>query len=165
VVWLGSNWPEPGEYNLENDRAAVAYVVESGVSLEIAVVRYSEPSGTGAVKVTWDEILETMPRLGPRIDPPVEGRSGGSFETFGDYSVELFQAAGSTERALFDVAAVAVVKNDSWASSTTVPAPEFAAGVWNERPDADHSITFRESFERDRIVQDFFETMRDFELP
>jgi inosine-uridine nucleoside N-ribohydrolase len=165
VVWLGSSWPSPGEYNLENDRSSVSYVIESGVELEIAVVRYSEPSGTAAVQVTAQEIQDTMPGLGPRVAPPVPGRSGGAFETFGDYSVELFRAAASPQRALFDVAAVAVVKNGRWSAATTVPAPEFASGAWVERPDADHTITFREGFDRDRIVADFFRTMRDYELP
>jgi inosine-uridine nucleoside N-ribohydrolase len=165
VVWLGSNWPTSGEYNLENDRASVSYVVESGVELEIAVVRYSEPSGTAAVKVTAEEIQATMPGLGPRVAPPVEGRSGGAFGTFGDYSVELFRAAGNTERALFDVAAVAIAKNGLWATATTVPAPEFSSGAWEDRPGAKHTITFRESFDRERIVADFYATMRDYRLP
>jgi hypothetical protein len=67
--------------------------------------------------------------------------------------------------ALFDVAAVAVAKNGRWSATTTVPAPEFTSGVWVDRPGAGHAITFRESFDRDRIVADFFGTMRNYALP
>ena len=50
VVWLGSNVPEPGEYNLENDPSAVNPVIESGVPFEMAVVRYGRSTGTFAVQ-------------------------------------------------------------------------------------------------------------------
>ena len=43
VVWLGANYPKPGEDNLENDLAAVNYVLDTKVEIEIAVARYSEP--------------------------------------------------------------------------------------------------------------------------
>ena len=52
VVWLGSNYPGPGEYNLENDPEAVNYVLDTEVEFEIVVVRYFEPSGTSAVRVS-----------------------------------------------------------------------------------------------------------------
>jgi purine nucleosidase len=160
VVWLGSNWPEPGEYNLDNDHGALGAVLRSGVDLEIAVVRYGEPSGTAAVTVSVAEIAAIMPGLGPRASTPVPGRSGGEFSTFGDYSVELFRAAGSPDRALFDVAAVAVVKFGGWSVLTRVPAPQFRDGTWVEGGDAAHSVAFRDSFDREAIIADFFETMR-----
>ncbi len=165
VVWLGSNWPDPGEYNLLNDEAAASYVVDSGVELAIAVVRYGAPSGTDAVRVETAEIKRVMPGLGPRVDPPVAGRSGGSFSSFGDYSVELFSASNAPSRALFDVAAIAVVKNAGFAQARVVAAPELRDDRWSDRPDAGHSVTFYEMFDRCSIVADFFDSMRNYVLP
>jgi purine nucleosidase len=38
VVWLGSNWPRPGEYNMDNDTSAVNPVIESEVEMWICIV-------------------------------------------------------------------------------------------------------------------------------
>jgi purine nucleosidase len=165
VVWLGSNWPDPGEYNLVNDEAAVSYVVESGVELAIAVVRYGAPSGTDAVRVETAQIKGIMPGLGPRVDPPVIGRNGGSFSTFGDYSVGLFSEVSTSSRALFDVGAVAIVKNPGLATARPLPAPQFLDGRWSERQDAGHSVTFFEGFDRCGIVADFYDSMRNYVVP
>ena len=60
-----------------------------------------------------------MPGKGPRIRVQVTGRHGGKFATFGDYSVNLFdhiELSGTPpSRALYDMAAVAIVKNPAWA--------------------------------------------------
>ena len=31
IVWLGSNYPEPGEYNLVNDIPSMNYIIEKGI--------------------------------------------------------------------------------------------------------------------------------------
>jgi hypothetical protein len=91
VVWLGSNYPERGEYNQTNDEPALSYLLETGVQFEIVTVRYGKPSGTDAVRASLEEVRRLLPGRGPRVTPPVEGRHGGRFETFGDYSVSLFE--------------------------------------------------------------------------
>ena len=91
IVWLGSNYPEPGEYNQDNDTIAMNYVLNSTIPFEMVTVRYGKPSGTDAVKVTKEEINQKMPGLGPIAKEPIIGRHGGSFNTFGDYSVSLFE--------------------------------------------------------------------------
>ena len=58
IVWLGSNYPNPGEYNQDNDPSALQYILGTNVDFEIAIVRYGEPSGTDAVKVYVAEIEE-----------------------------------------------------------------------------------------------------------
>ncbi len=68
VVWLGANYPDPGEYNLENDIPAMTYVLESGVPFEMVTVRYGKPTGTAAVAVTQQEIFDKMPGLGPTAE-------------------------------------------------------------------------------------------------
>src|SRR5688500_764066 len=121
IVWLGSNYPEPGEYNQENDEGALQYVLDTSVPFEIALVRYGTPSGTDHVRVTREEIRERMAGKGPRIRVPVAGRHGGKFATFGDYSVNLFdhiELSGTPpSRALYDMAAIAIVKNPTWAQA------------------------------------------------
>ena len=48
VVWLGSNYPDPGEYNQENDEGALQFILDStSVPFEIAVVRYGQAVGHG----------------------------------------------------------------------------------------------------------------------
>jgi inosine-uridine nucleoside N-ribohydrolase len=163
IVWLGSNYPEPGEYNQENDEPALSYILDVDVPFEIALVRWGKPSGTAAVRVTREEIRAKMTGKGPRITEAVVGRNGGKFNTFGDYSIDLFEhinLQGNTQwRALFDMAAVAIVKNPSWAHPVRIPAPQLVRGKWVERPANQRSITLWENFDRDAIMADFYRTM------
>jgi purine nucleosidase len=163
VVWLGSNYPEPGEYNQENDEGALQYLLDSDVAFEIALVRWGKPSGTAAVRVSLDEIRSTMPGKGPRVGEPVVGRNGGQFFTFGDYSVNLFEHVdlnGSPPaRALFDMAAVAIVKHPGWARAVRIPAPQLVGGKWVERPGNSRTVVLWENFDREAIMRDFHATM------
>jgi purine nucleosidase len=163
VVWLGSNYPDPGEYNQDNDEAALQYLLDSGVEFEMVVVRYGQPSGTDAVRATPEEIRARMAGRGPRVAEPVVGRHGGAFHTFGDYSIDLFEHielyGDPPSRALFDMAAVAVVKNPAWAMPRRIPAPELVDRRWGERPDNPRTITLWEHFDRDAIMEDFYRTM------
>ena len=163
IVWLGSNYPEPGEYNQENDEGALQYVLDTDVPFEIALVSYGTPVGTDHVRVTREEIRQRMPGKGPRIRTPVGGRHGGKFATFGDYSVNLFDhielSGNPPSRALFDMAAVAIVKNPAWAKARKIPAPKLVDGKWVERPDNKRTITLWEHFDRDAIMNDFYAAM------
>jgi inosine-uridine nucleoside N-ribohydrolase len=160
VVWLGSNYPEPGEYNLDNDTTSVNPVIQSGVPFEMVVVRYDKPSGTGAVSITREEINSKMPGKGVVAKGAVEGRHGGEFKTFGDYSVNLFEHAqmhgNPPARSLFDMAAVAVLKNPTWAQKVKIPAPQLSGNSWIVKDKAKHSIWIWENFKRDAIIEDMF---------
>jgi hypothetical protein len=169
IVWLGSNYPEPGEYNQVNDVASMQYVLDADVDLEIVMVRYDKPSGTDAVRALLSEIEERMPGKGPDISTPVTGRHGNDFTTFGDYSISLFQNieeyhGDPPSRALFDMAAVAIVKNPSWAVKSRIPSPEYVNDTWKERPDNLHMIIIWENFDTKRILDDFYESMEDYVL-
>ncbi|MPZ19218.1 MAG: nucleoside hydrolase [Luteitalea sp.] len=163
IVWLGSNYPEPGEYNQLNDEPSLQYILDTRADFEIAVVRYDQPSGTDAVRVTLAEIQRNMPGKGPRVDPPVRGRHGGAFSNFGDYSVNLFEhielAGTPPSRALYDMAAAAIVKNPAWASRVTIPAPLLKDGSWVDRPKNRRTIVLWEHFDRGSIIKDFYETV------
>ncbi len=168
VVWLGSNYPEPGEYNQENDTAAMSYVLQTDVEFDMVSVRYGRESGTDAVKVTQDEMNKIMPGKGTKTDEPVIGRHGVAFDNFGDYSVNLFEHidyyGDPPSRALFDMAAVAIVKNPSWSESKQIPCPVLIENEWQERPENTRMITVWENFDRDKIIEDFFHTMEAYTL-
>ncbi len=163
IVWLGSNYPEPGEYNQDNDEAALNFILDADVPFEIALVRYGKPSGTDAVRVTFDDIVTHMPGKGPHIDEPVTGRHGVAFTNFGDYSVNLFEHieyhGDPPSRALFDMAAVAIVKNPTWATPVVIPRPILIDGVWEDRPENPLQMTIWEEFDRAAILADFWQTM------
>jgi hypothetical protein len=135
------------------------------LELEICTVRYGEPSGTAAVLVSVDRIKEVMKGLGPKITQPVEGRHGGSFDNFGDYSINLFEKIGDTERSLFDVCALAIIKNPRWGRPSKVPAPRLLGESWIERPQYKHHIIFWEHFDKDAILNDFYESVRSAGQP
>lgn len=168
IVWLGSNYPDPGEYNQENDRSALNYILDANVDFEIALVRYNKPSGTDAVRAYLSDIEAKMPGKGPHISEPIIGRHGNAFTNFGDYSVDLFKNIGlqgtNPSRALFDMAAVAIVKNPSWAVSYIIPSPKLVNGIWVERPQNERKITLWENFDKGKIIQDFYSSMENYVL-
>jgi hypothetical protein len=164
VVWLGSNYPESGEYNQENDEGALQFVLDStNVPFEMAVVRYGTPTGTDHVRVSRDEVRARMTGKGPRIRVPIVGRNGGKFATFGDYSVDLFDHiklnGNPPSRALYDMAAVSIVKNPAWGTPTRIPAPQLVSSKWEARPGNPRTIVVWEHFDRDAIMKDFYATM------
>jgi len=164
LVWLGANYPHPGEYNLDNDIPSMNYLLNTNVEFEIATVRYGEKSGTDAVRVTKNYINTTMPGLGPVIKNPIIGRHGGEFNNFGDYSVNLFEHIDYPDsiqsRALYDMAAVAIVKNPAWATKTEIPCPIMENRVWVERPDNKRKIILWENFDKESIIDDLYKTLR-----
>ena len=163
IVWLGSNYPEPGEYNQVNDTVAMNYVLNSDIPFEMVTVRYGQPNGTDAVSVTQTEINQKMPGLGVVAEQPITGRHGGEFNNFGDYSVNLFKYidyhGDPPSRPLFDMVAVALLKNQKWGDAREIPAPVLIDGQWVERPQNDRKIVVWENFDRDGLIEDFFEVM------
>lgn len=168
IVWLGSNYPEPGEHNQDWDIESMNYILDVDVPFEMVTVRYGKPSGTAAVMVSKDQILHRMPGKGPQVKTPITGRHGGEFTNFGDYSVNLFEQYGMwgdpPGRALFDMAAVAVLKNPEWAETREIPAPIYMNGRWMERPNNPRKITLWEWFDIYGIMNDFFVTVDDYKL-
>jgi purine nucleosidase len=167
IVWLGSNYPERGEYNKENDVPSMNYILSLDVPFEMVTVGYGKETGTAHVYVTKEEVLEHMPGLGPRSEP-VEGRHGGSFTCFGDYSVNLFEHCDfygtPPHRSLFDMAAVAILKNPDFAQKKEIPCPKLDEKGWTEQPDNPRKISIWQNFDRDAIMADFYGTMRNYVL-
>ena len=163
IVWLGANYPAPGEYNLDNDIASMNYILEQDVPFEMVTVRYGESTGTAAVKAKRKNIYIRMPGLGPVVDEAVTGRHGGTFTCFGDYSVDLFRHITHLEdgcfRSLFDMAAVAIVKDPTWAEAVEIPCPVYTNQEWVEQPGNNRKITVWENFKGEAIMSDFYTTL------
>lgn len=167
IVWLGTNYPDPGEYNFDNDIPSVKPLLETDVEFEMVMVRYGKPSGTDAVVAHLKDFQQLMPGKGPHISEPVTGRHGGEFTNFGDYSVDLFEKfrGSPTTRPLFDMAAVAIVKNPAWADRVKINAPKFENGQWIDQPDNPNKIIIWENFNKAEIMKDFYNTMDNYHLP
>jgi purine nucleosidase len=167
LVWLGSNYPEPGEYNMDNDTASVNYVLSTDIEFEIVTVRYGKPNGSDVVRLTQSEVSLKMPGKGPHIQTPVTGRHGGTFTSFGDYSVNLFEHihynGTPPSRALFDMVAVAIVKNPEWGKKTLYPAPKLINNQWVENPGNPRRIAVWGDFDKERIIADYYQTMDHFQ--
>ena len=163
IVWLGSNYPAPGEYNQDNDIPSMNYVLSTPAPFEMVTVRYGESSGTAAITVTQSQINDNMPGRGPQARAPVTGRHGGQYDNFGDYAVSLFQHIyyynEARERALFDLAAVAVVKNPGWGQARMHPRPVFRDSAWIEQPGNDLKMKIWENFDKESIVKDLYHTL------
>jgi len=169
LVWLGSNYPEYGEYNLVNDTAAVNYLLDSQVEFEMVMVRGGRYTGTYAVSTTMEEIEQKMPGKGPVAEQSVQGRDGEYYTNFGDYSVSLFKNMGGAgkpdySRPLYDMAAVAIVKEPSFASHFDIPAPILRDRRWTERRSNKRMIRVWEHFNKEAIINDFYETMNNYKL-
>ncbi|WP_341227999.1 nucleoside hydrolase [uncultured Arcticibacterium sp.] len=169
LVWLGSNYPEPGEYNQNSDPASINYLLDSNIPFEMVTVRYGDPSGTDAVKALQSDIQEKMVGLGPEATEEITGRHGDTFSHFGDYAINLFDHIsmhGTTpSRPLFDMVAVAIVKNPSWGEANEIPAPILENEEWKERPNNTRKITVWENFDKENIMTDFYSRMENYTLP
>jgi len=167
VVWLGSNYPDYGEYNFVNDTTALDPIYNSGAEFEIVTVRYGKETGTDAVVAYLKDFQEKMPGKGPHISEPIIGRHGGEFTNFGDYSVNLFENfRGSPDsRPLYDMAALAILKNPEWAEKDTIGAPKFKNGKWIEQSNNPRKIILWENFDKESIMQDFYNSMNNYNLP
>ncbi|MEM9825031.1 MAG: nucleoside hydrolase [Planctomycetota bacterium] len=160
IVWLGSNYPAPGEYNLTADLTCIDYVLSLPVEFEVVTVRYNDPSGSWGVKAYQKDIFDKMPGKGPRVALTITGRHGGEFSTFGDYSVNLYTHANQHGdppfRSFFDAAAVAIVKNPKFGQAQTIPRPALHGKAWVQRPHNPNKMVLWEAFDSEAIMDDFF---------
>lgn len=168
IVWLGSNYPYAGEYNQDNDEESMNYILNTDVPFEIVLVRGGKQTGTAAVSSNRAEINSIMPGKGPLANKKVIGRHGDSFDRFGDYSVSLYNNIQTYDEAgtrpLYDMAAIAIVKNPSWAEKKEIPAPILVDGEWQERPDNPRKVFIWENFNKEAIMGDFFDRMENYVL-
>lgn len=165
LVWLGSNYPEPGEYNLENDIESMNYLLNSKIHFELVTVRYGKSTGTDAVKLTKKDAIEYIAGKGPNYSAGVTGRHGGKFYTFGDYAMNLFEHidyyGDPPSRSLFDMAAAAILKNPEWAESYVTNGLIMNEGKWVKKETNPRVVTIWENFDKNLILQDFYKTLNN----
>ncbi|MCA0933403.1 nucleoside hydrolase [Lutimonas saemankumensis] len=163
LVWLGSNYPQPGEYNLENDIGSMNYILNSKVLFEMVTVRYGESTGTDAVKLTKNDARKNIAGRGPRYPEGITGRHGGTFYTFGDYAMDLFEHidyyGNPPSRSLFDMAAAAIIKNPEWGHSYEEKGLYMEKEVWKKNESNQRVITIWENFDKENILLDFYNTL------
>jgi hypothetical protein len=139
------------------------YILETTVDFEMVTVRYGKTTGTDAVSVTKEEVLKHMKGVGPKIETPIIGRHGGEFYRFGDYAVDLFEHVEyygtPPSRALFDMAAVAIVKNPTWAKSSILTSPIMVDKKWGTQTNKSRKVILWENFEKEKIINDFYNSM------
>ncbi len=56
------------------------------------------------------------------------------------------------------MAAVAIVKDPSWATATEIPCPAYVNNQWVEQAENPRKILVWENFDRDLIIEDFYAT-------
>ena len=85
------------------------------------------------------------------------------FTNFGNYALNLFQKielhGDPPSRALFDVVAVAILKNPEWGTSMSIPAPIMIDEKWQDRQNNKRNIVIWENFDEDAILKDFYSTL------
>ena len=158
VYWMGTQIPYSNpEYNQGNDIAAAQAVIATDVELWL----FPADGATGDVGASKKDIYKNMPAKGPYVDPPVQGRDGGYYHYFGDYSVHLFESVNDDWRSLYDMAAVATVKNPEWAKSYTVTGAHLNDdGAWFYQADI-REITYFREYDLDAVMNDFWESMNN----
>jgi hypothetical protein len=57
------------------------------------------------------------------------------------------------------MAAVAILKNPSWAKSKVIPSPLMLDGKWVQKEDNPRKIKLWEHFEKDAILKDFYRSL------
>ena len=134
----------------------------------MVLVRGGKETGTAAVSSNRAEINSIMPGKGPLADNPITGRHGDTFDHFGDYSVNLYSNIHTYDEAgtrpLYDMAAIAIVKDPSWAEKKEIPAPLLVDGEWQERPNNPRKVMIWENFNKEAITGDFFDRMENYVL-
>lgn len=159
VIWVGSNYPNPGGYNLVNDIPAVNAVIESSVDFTMAIEGSSEGMrGTREIGFNNNDVAECMAGKGPRVEP-VERRDGRTITCVGDYMFNLFVNHHGIDdpycRGLFDVTCLAVFLHPEWSHSCKIPAPIIKGNNWIQRPGNTHTIRLLYNFNEAAIIDDF----------
>lgn len=160
VIWLGSNYPLTGEYNFDNDTESVNYILGTNVEFEMCLVRGNN-DGADDVLMYVSEVDVALQDTGNIVSPAIAGRSGGTYDNIGDYLIRLFDDTGATSRSLYDAVTLAVFKNPEWGTSTVEGAPSWNGSSWVTNPSNPRTITLWDRFDRDAIIADFYNVLRN----
>ncbi|MBB3697862.1 nucleoside hydrolase [Flammeovirga yaeyamensis] len=163
IVWLGTNYPNYREYNFVNDIPSMNYIMRTNAHFEIMPCRYNMESGTAHVKVYKEAIVKKMKGMGPTVNTTIIGRHGGEFSNLGDYLSSLFEHIeyyhNPPSRSLFDMVAVAVIKNNDWAERSEITPFIYENERWNTIGKGKRKVILWEFFDAEAIMDDFYKTL------
>ena len=144
VVWLGGHppyWPHTREFNLQQDVPAAQVILDSGVPV---------------VQIPCKNVAEHLRTTLPEMRAFVKSRGA-----IGDYLYQIFEAYYPEHRArskvLWDISAVAYLKNPEWVPTELRPSPVLQDDVtWGPVDPSRHPIRMAVDLNRDHILSDFF---------
>ena len=65
-------------------------------------------------------------------------------------------------RPLYDMAAVAIIKNPEWAEKKEIPSMLYKDGAWHAEPDLVTNLYIYEDFDKEKILEDFFSSVKNY---
>ena len=144
VVWLGGHpqyWPHSREFNLQQDVPAAQVIFDSGVP---------------AVQIPCKNVAEHLRTTLPEMAAYVKGRGA-----IGDYLYQIFQAYFTEHYArskvLWDISAIAYLKNPEWVPTELRPSPVLRDDVtWGPADPTRHPVRVAVDLNRDHIFGDLF---------
>lgn len=146
VVWLGGNdlnWPHQKEFNLMQDVLAAQVVLNSGVPLVIMPCR-----------PVVSHFHTTIPELAFYL----KGKNELSDYLY-NIVVEYSGGKAAWSKVIWDVTAVAWLKNPSWIPTNLVHSPVLTDQVTYSVDQSRHFIRMATSVNRDAIFKDMFEKL------
>ena len=151
VVWLGgtpSYWPSASEFNLRQDVIASQVLFDSGVAL---------------VQVPTKNVSEHLRTTVPELDRHLRGRSRIGDYLYGQFlqyfAERLKQGQGQDfpwSKVIWDISAVAWLKNPEWVPSQIVPSPVLTDDMHWQSATGRHNIRVANNVDRDAIFNDLF---------
>jgi purine nucleosidase len=146
VVWLGgqpSSWHTASEFNLAQDRFASQALFDSGVPL---------------VQIPCKNVAEHLRITMPELDHHLAGR-GGLCDYLLSITREYMSERSAMSKVIWDIAAVAWLKNPDWVPSHIVHSPILTSSLTYSLDASRHLIRQAIDVDRDAIMNDLYETI------
>jgi inosine-uridine nucleoside N-ribohydrolase len=151
VVWLGGTpgyWPSASEFNLQQDVIASQVLFDSGVAL---------------VQVPTRNVSEHLRTTVPELERHLRGRSRIGDYLYGQFLQYFAERVKQDQgrdfpwsKVIWDISAVAWLKNPEWVPSRIVPSPVLTDDMhWQSAPGR-HNIRVATTVDRDAIFNDVF---------
>ena len=158
IIFLGTQIPNSkGEYNQDNDKAAVNAVLDTDVEIWIVPADVS----CDALSISKKQINRDMPEKGTKATPAIQGRDGKYYSNFGDYSVTLYSNVPDEWRCIYDVVAISTAKNPKVGKKNIVYGPYLNDdGTWLFNGGTRQVVYFNR-YDSEAVQSDFWETMNN----
>ncbi|HUR32494.1 MAG TPA: nucleoside hydrolase [Vicinamibacterales bacterium] len=151
VVWLGGTpayWPSASEFNLQQDVIASQVLFDSGVPL---------------VQVPTKNVSEHLRTTVPELERHLRGRSRIGDYLYGQFLQYFAERVKPDQgrdfpwsKVIWDISAVAWLKNPAWVPSRIVPSPVLTEDMHWQNAAGRHNIRVATSVDRDAIFNDVF---------